>query len=312
MRIVVSGADGFLGSHVLERLRQEGGHRVVGLTLYPEMLRSRFEDWDELTVVAADLRVMEEDSALNDADIYLACAFPRATGAEGLAEGLDFVYGALGLMLDKGCKAVVNISSQSVYDPHRTSPAKESDSVLLTSTYAATKYCVERSVGQMCHDKGVPFTSVRMASLIGPDFNQRFVNKMVCCAIETGVVTVIDNGSRFGFLDVEDAAEGLLRLMLSKAEAWDACYNLGQPSSYTTTEVASVVAIAVSESVRSCEVVESTRHCETEITPIDSSVDSSRFADAMGWSPLLSIKDSVYKILSSIRARAATMSEHNE
>ena len=296
MRIAVSGADGFLGTHVLDYLRFEGAHEVVGITMCPDELCARYPGWEQLTIVPAAQITADADSALDNVDAYLACAFPRAAGQEGFAEGLSFVYKSLAVLVSRGCRSVVNISSQSVYDPHRVKPAHEDDGLLLTTAYAATKYCVELSVAQICNDMRVPWTSIRMASLIGPGFDARFVNKMVIAALETHEITVADNGSSFGFLDVRDAAEGLVRLLESNPERWDKVYNLGPRVTYGISQVAAVVASEV-EHISSDMQRVIVKETAGEGIPSCSAVDSSSLYAFLNWEPRYELTASVYTII---------------
>lgn len=294
MRIVVSGADGFLGNHVLERMHDEDMSDVVGITLYPDDLRKRFKYWKGLTVVSADIGDMSACDALKDSDVYLGCAFPRVTGAEGMAEGLDFVYESLGLMLDLGCRSVINVSSQSVYNPFRSRPAKESDSVLLTSEYAVAKYCIELAVARICQDRGVPYCNVRMASLIGPGFDERFINKMIQSAIRTGVVSVADNGSRFGFLDVIDAADGIVKLATTAPDRWEPIINLGSSAAYSITEIGeSVIDVLTTET--STEIgIAAEIGCGTKQ---NSALDATRLMALLQWAPQSMLETSVRRIV---------------
>ena len=242
MRIVISGADGFLGSHIIRNLEHDKEFEIIGLTVFPEELSNKYKEWDNLTILEANTDTMLSASILDNADVYLACAFPRAVGQTNMGSGLDFVYESLNLLIEKGCKSIINVSSQSVYDPYRTVPATESDAVVLTSEYAVAKYCVELSLRMLCRRDRIPYTSIRMASLIGPGFNQRFVNKMVQSAIENHKITVADNGSKFGFLDVEDAAAGFQKLLKSNPIYWKPVYNLGITEAYTVTQIAITIA----------------------------------------------------------------------
>lgn len=294
MNLAISGADGFLGSHILSHLR--GSHNVTAITLFPDLVRERFNDWDDLNIVLAESDEIQNSDSLESVDVYVACAFPRASDPEHMGEGLAFFYNALAQLLKKRCKAVINISSQSVYNPNRNQPAKETDPVVLTSTYATAKYCVELSVAQICKEKCVPYTNIRMASLIGPGFNQRFVNRMVQFALQEQKITISDNGSEYGFLDVVDAADGLVELLNSNPRCWDSVYNLGPCISYGITQIAQEVAFNV-EHMRMDD------GC-VQITKADSggektctAVDASKLEMLLGWKPSHSLTDSVRDIV---------------
>ncbi len=303
MRIAISGADGFLGSHILSNLQAHGGYDVVAITLFPEVLRARFEGWNELHIVQADLDVMMQDDALDNVDVYLACAFPRATAAEHMGAGLDFVYGSLHHLLQKGCKAVINVSSQSVYDPCRARPAQECDAVVLASTYAVAKYCVELHVAQVCGQRGVPYVNVRMASLIGPGFDQRFVNKMTKSALSDGVVRYVEGSSKHAFLDVRDAAAGLVALACNVDEKCPHTMNLGPSASYTTAELAHEVASSVTRATQKPVALEK---IGPEKSTTNSELDSSVFIRATGWEPEYSVQDMLRAICDRFSVNGGT------
>lgn len=297
MKIAISGADGFLGGYLLDCLSQTADVEVVAITLFPDVVKNRHSGWSALKIVYADVDELSISEKLDEVDVYMACAFPRAAGSEHMAKGLSFVYDALGILLDRGCKAVINISSQSIYDSRRTMSAKETDSPILFGEYAVAKYCVELYVAQACVRAGVPYSNIRMASLIGPGFNQRFVNKMVKAAIETGRIEVIDNGSRFGFLDVRDAADGLTHFAMFNSLKWGSVYNLGPIQAYSTKEIADIVAAVALETLDKKVIVQTEK---TDENGKSSEIDSDEFDALLGWTPSFDMYDSVRAIMQSI------------
>ena len=76
-----------------------------------------------------------------------------------------------------------------------------------------------------------------MASLIGPGFDQRITNKFAKKVIDGEQITVVGGEQRFGYLDVRDAASGIINVALSDGD-WDEIYNLGNDASYTLIDIA--------------------------------------------------------------------------
>ena len=53
---------------------------------------------------------------------------------------------------------------------------------------------------------------------------------------------VVGGMQRYGFLDVRDAVEGLVKLAMSNPKSWKETYNLGRNESYTLLDVVECIA----------------------------------------------------------------------
>ena len=92
-----------------------------------------------------------------------------------------------------------------------------------------------------CRDKKIAYTNIRMASLIGPGFDQRIVNRFIKQAFEGQLLNVVKSEKRFGFLDVMDAVFALISLIEIPVMKWRPIYNLGNGISYSILEIADSV-----------------------------------------------------------------------
>ena len=243
-KIVITGASGFLGRHLVERLKEDSQYEVYALSSKPDELEHSLGGENVVYVYKNDLRAeMLKDS------IVINCAYPRNSTGTVIADGLRYIQKVFEAAVESEAKAIINISSQSVYSQQRTEAATEETPACLESPYAVGKYAVELMLESICKGSKTRYTSLRMASLIGPGFDQRIVNRFVKQALETGKLTVKKNQQRFGFFDVEDAVSGILAMLETDVDIWKPVYNLGCVGAYTLIEIAETVKDVMDKSV---------------------------------------------------------------
>ena len=235
-RIWISGAGGFLGRSLAMYLLNSGMYRVLAMTSHPEKLSEAAGNNKNLEILAPDAILTAEETG---GDILINCAFPRNTGGGETAQGLFYVSSVLKAAAEAGFAGIINISSQSVYDETRQSPAREEDPLSLNSVYAVGKYASELLTS--AYAAGIPCTNIRLSSLIGPGFDQRVTNRMVKRAISDHSLHALEDGQIFGFLDVEDAVRGIAGLLETSPERWKTVYNLGNGRGCTLKEIAETV-----------------------------------------------------------------------
>ncbi len=238
-KLIITGASGFLGFHVLKDVCRKGQFtKVAAITRHVGALEKRVEHLPGNSIVELyhTDAIKAGEFHMDADDIVLHCAYPRALKGVDVTSGIDYAEALFRASESAGIKGIVNISSQSVYDPQRVHPATEEDTPSLSDAYAIGKYYTEVLLKNICSD--IPHTSVRLASLIGPSFSARVPNKMIKSALDNGVIHVEVNEQRFGYLDVEDAARGLIKLLSVDPIRWEAIYNLGIDGTYSLEDIA--------------------------------------------------------------------------
>lgn len=292
IKVVITGASGFLGRNLLNELSNDGSFLVYALSSNSEALKKNYTARNIISCDKNDIFTEKAGDLLKDA-VVLNCAFPRNVSGEGMAEGLSYIQGVFTAACDCSAKAIVNISSQSVYSEKRESAATEETPVSLETMYAIGKYSSELLLQSICREKPVHYTNIRMASLIGPGFDQRIVNRFVKQALETWKLRVNDNNQRFGFFDVRDAVTGLTAILKSNPEEWQKVYNLGNEHTYSLLEMAE----AVSNVLKKNENLDVEIEVEADDKFSNSALDAGRFYSAFNFRPCVTLKESIEKIL---------------
>lgn len=295
MTILLTGAGGFLGKHLLEVLLSQTDHSVIALTSQGKNLCGMFPaEENRLTVVPT-----EQFTSLPFAeiDVLVNCAFPRNEDGTKMAEGLRFIAELLKASVNGGVSAVINISSQSVYNQQRSEPATEVSPLNLESKYAVGKYAAELLTNTLC--AAIPHTNLRLASLIGAGFDQRVPNKLIAKALAGEELKVLTGPQYYGFLDVRDASDAITTMIKSDSAAWSEVYNLGTNESYTLEDIVKTV-VEIYNQEFSANITYKTELSEKHFNSV---LSCRKFNEDFHWSPRYSLIDTIQWIFEQKKAK---------
>ena len=177
--VMVTGAAGFIGSHLAERLVAEG-YRVVGVDCftdyYPRAVKeqnvAQLRRSDRFTLVEADLRTAELEPLLDGvAVIFHNAAMPGLMRSwtefdEYMTCNLLATQRLLEAVHRVGVRHFIHASTSSVYG--RDSSGDETRPTRPISPYGVTKLAAEHLVRAYGENFGVPYTILRYFSIYGP------------------------------------------------------------------------------------------------------------------------------------------------
>jgi UDP-glucuronate 4-epimerase len=239
--ILVTGAAGFIGFHVAQRLLQ-AGHRVVGvdnLNAYydPRLKAARldilrndprfhFERLDVADRVAmpglfARYRFPVVIHLAAQAGVRYSLQDPNAYVDANLVGFANILEGCR----HNGCRHLLFASSSSVYGANRKLPFSVHDNVdHPISLYAASKKANELMAHSYSHLYGIPCTGLRFFTVYGPWYRPDMALFVFADAIVSGNPVKLFNGGRMlrDFTYIDDVTEALVRLI-------DRAPQVGQP-----------------------------------------------------------------------------------
>ena len=230
-RVLVTGAAGFIGSTLADRLLAEG-REVVGLDsfdpFYPrEQKRANLSgalDCARFRLLEGDIRDAEAVSAAFAGDVdgvvHLAALAGVRPSLERPAAYADVNVTGTARVLDeatrRGAPRVVFASSSSVYGEREQGPFRESDPVERpVSPYAATKRAAELVAHTFHHAHGLPVVCARIFTAFGPRQRPDLAVRKFAERMRKGeAVPIFGDGSALrDFTFVDDLVDGLVRAL---------------------------------------------------------------------------------------------------
>ena len=252
MKILLTGAAGFLGSHLSERLVLEG-HHVIGLDdLSTGSLKNleNLRNNSNFTFIEHDVR--EPISLEVDAILNFACpASPvhyQADPVRTIETNFLGIINLLHLARNTGAK-ILQASTSEVYGDPTESPQKETywgnvNPIGIRSCYDEGKRAAETLCFDYKRQYGVDARVIRIFNTYGPNMaigDGRVVSNFIVQALRGEDITIYGDGSQTrSFCYVTDLVDGIYR-MLTHPELQNSPINLGNPHEFSMLELAKLV-----------------------------------------------------------------------
>lgn len=257
-RVLVTGGAGFLGSHLCERLLQDGSDVICVDNLYTgskDNIRHLMANpyFEFIRHDVTEPLYVEVDQIYN-----LACpASPVHYQANPVKTTKTSVYGALNMLgLAKRVGArILQASTSEVYGDPEIHPQPETyrgcvNPIGIRSCYDEGKRVAETLFFDYHRMHNLEIKVMRIFNTYGPRMNPsdgRVVSNFIVQALRGEDITIYGDGSQTrSFCYVDDLIEGMVRLMASPADFTGPC-NLGNPGEFTILQLAEKV-IALTES----------------------------------------------------------------
>jgi nucleoside-diphosphate-sugar epimerase len=238
MNILVTGGAGFIGSHLAERLLDEG-HHVRVLDNFSSGRRENILGFaDELEIVEGDVQSYERaHTAVRGCEVVVhQAALPSVPRSiqDPLTSNASNVIGTLNVLLaarDSGVRRVVYASSSSVYGPGETLPKSEDLPPEPISPYAVAKLAGEGYCRSFWEVYGLETVALRYFNVFGPRQDPlsqyaSVIPKFIAAFLSNERPIVYGNGEQTrDFTHISNVVEGTL-LALDVERAAGGVFNI--------------------------------------------------------------------------------------
>lgn len=310
-RVLVTGAAGFIGSHLVETLVRQGarvrafvrynaGHRTGNLELLPPDVRAEVEiifgDLRDMDAVTQAMRGMEQVYHLGAViTIPYSYQHPR--------EVLDVnVGGTLNVLLaarDLGVPGVAIASTSEVYGTAQVEPIDETHPLHPQSPYAASKAAADALAISFHAAYGLPVRIVRPFNTFGPRQSARAViptiisQALTCAEVRLGALHPTRD-----LTYVSDTVRGFLLAMASPG-AVGRPVNLGTGRSITIGDLARLIIQLVGRDVPLVSEAARLRPETSEVLRLRS--DNRLARELIGWEPQVSLEEGLQRTIAWMR-----------
>ena len=300
--ILITGADGFIGSHLTEALVRQG------FTVRAFVYYNSFNSWGWLDKCSEDVKGQFEvfpgdirdphgvKEAMKGCDAILhlaaliAIPFSYHSPDTYVDTNIKGTLNVLQAARDLGVKRVIHTSTSEVYGTARFVPITEEHPLQGQSPYSATKIAADQLAYSFYSSFGLPVVTVRPFNTYGPRQSAR--------AVIPTIITQIANGARKiqlgeltpkrDFSYVQDTVNGFLAALKS-SNGLGEVINLGSNFEISIGETVALIAESMNSTVEITSSEERLRPSNSEVERLWA--DNSKANQLFGWKPTYTGRD---------------------
>lgn len=303
-RVLITGAGGYLGSALSDRLEKSGCRPL-------RMVRRATGAADEIVGSVADADLWSRSLEDVDTVFHLAAHEHRHGMVEQPLQDLEInVMGTL-LMLER-CRQlarpprIVFASTSNIVGSPKEQPVDETTPDDPLTAFAISKLTSELLLRHYGRTYGLSSITCRLVNVYGPSaetiaMQRSALNSMIFRALREGMIRLFGNhGCRRDYLYVDDVVDALLTAA-AFADPGAGRYLIGSGTGATFDELAELIADAVQSVGRGRPSIEIDESMLLEpLAWRELIADSSRFSSLTGWLPRVGLGDGVGRTIGAI------------
>lgn len=300
-KVLVTGADGFIGSHLVEALLQQG-YRVRALTQY-----NSFNYWgwledisdDNLEIVSGDVRdpafcrkIVEDMDTVFHLAALIAIPYSYVAPQSYVDTNVTGTLNICQASLDCGVERVVHTSTSEVYGTARYVPIDEDHPLQPQSPYSASKIAADSIAYSFYSSFNLPITIARPFNTYGPRQSARAV-------IPTIISQIANNHDKLALGDLSPTRDfnyvtDTCRAFIGLASCKDAIGEVVNIGTNYEISIKDVVKLVMELMGREVEIVEEAARVRPEKSEVFRLwCDNSKIVDLIGYKPEVDIKQGI-------------------
>lgn len=305
MKVLVTGGAGFIGSHVVDRLVEEGHHVVVvdNLSAGKRKNVNRAASLYKIDIQSGRLERVFRNQRPNVV-IHLAAQISvRRSVEDSVFDAQVNVLGTINVLQQAvwhgARKVVFSSSGGAIYGEQETYPAPESHAANPLSPYGTSKLCGEQYLSYFQRTSGVQVVSLRYANVYGPRQDPEGEAGVVAIFIQrmlNNEQPIINGNGRQtrDFVYVDDVAEANVAAMGQDSQG---VYNVGTGAETSINELFRMLASLTGSA---CKEVHGPAKPGEQMRSV---IDPSKIRQELGWDPKVDLTDGLKKTVAFFRER---------
>lgn len=290
--VLITGATGFIGSHLTRKLFQEG-YKVSIITRQKSKITTLKDILPLIDVYYSDLlhlsKLEKIMKSVKPNYIFHLATYPNYRSTKDIHNLVETnIIGTLNLLIaskKNNYAAFVNTGSSSEYGI-KNHPMKETDSLKPISFYAATKASATflSSVFAKIYNK--PIVTFRLFSVYGPNEEEdRFIPTAIKAGVLEAPLFLTKDIVRRDFIFVDDVVDAYLSIM-NRSIAPGEIYNIGTGKQYSNHDIVGALEKIIGKKIKIAKKTFKNRPWDTKTWV----ADISRAKNDLGWHPQFSLE----------------------
>ncbi|KJR44872.1 UDP-glucose 4-epimerase [Desulfosporosinus sp. I2] len=311
-QVLITGAGGFIGSHLTEALAKAGAKVRVFIRYNSRDGRGNLEDLEpglleQIEIITGDLRdadVIERSVKGCDAVFHLGALvgipYSYKNPREVVETNIMGTFNVLTAARDHGVERIVHTSTSEVYGSALYVPIDESHPLQGQSPYSASKIGADKLAESFYASFDLPVVTVRPFNCYGPRQSARAViPTLITQALACREIRLGNTDTLRDFTFVTDTAEGFIKAAQSQ-EGFGKVINIGSGREISIGQLAQIIITTLQSKA---EIVVDEARIRPSRSEVNRLLADNRLAkDTIGWEPRVSLEEGVKRTVAWVAA----------
>lgn len=293
--VLVTGAAGFIGSHLIEELVKKGAkvkalvrynsaHNLGNLDFLDKRIKDNIEiyfgDIREMDILA---KAMQGTDAVFNLAALVGIPYSYLNPHEVVMTNMVGTLNMLTVARDLGVKKFIQTSTSEVYGSPDNVPIKETDRLKPQSPYSASKIAADSIALSFFYSFSFPVAIIRPFNTYGPRQSARAViPAIICQALKGNNVKLGSLAPRRDFTFVKDTVEGFIKVCESDKSVGNVI-NIGTGSDYSIGDAVGIIGEIVGRKLKVIQQTKRIRPSKSEVVRLKA--DNSKAVKLLNWRP---------------------------